>query len=608
MIRFIRRLFSRTGQNSELWPVVLLLFAVVVPAVCLVWFMNAAMKNERLAARQKLADSYRAQLSSIQMQLERHWEEKLDELEKLARTTSPAAAFARCIQSGFSDSVLIANEQGDIVYPNSPSPVAAGEAGPKWAEANHSEYVQKDFGAAASLYRALARDATNTHLAARALQAEARCLVSAGRKEEAIRLVKDMFAQERYCNAADPQGRLIAANAELMALELGADDVIAQRLKQRLMDYDNRVLAAPQRRFLMKELRRLRPDMEFPTLAAEELAAQSLPTNLWKFTTANRRVVALMRFDKLQSHLRTVTDAPVSLAPPGTEHDAAFVSVPAGARLAGARLIIPLGHPIEQPTHIYLWTGMLVLAAMGVLTLFAIRLLRRQAALARMKNDLAATVSHELKTPLSSIRVLVDTLLDAEKLDEGTAREYLQLIARENERLSRLIQHFLTFSRMERNKQAFHVMPLAVRPIIDIAVEAMPGGRLELQVPSDLPRVMADADAVATALINLLDNACKYSETGRHVVLRAEARNGSVLFSVQDHGIGIAARETKKIFDPFYQVDQRLSRKGGGCGLGLSIVQSIVRAHDGCVSVESEPGRGSTFTITLPTAKESADA
>jgi signal transduction histidine kinase len=209
---------------------------------------------------------------------------------------------------------------------------------------------------------------------------------------------------------------------------------------------------------------------------------------------------------------------------------------------------------------------------------------------------------------LSSIRLLVDTLLNAEKLNEGTAREYLQLIARENERLSRLIQHFLTFSRIERNKQAFHVMPVAVRPIIDATLGAISDGRPELQMPSDLPRVMADADAVATALINLLDNAYKYSEAGRLVVLRAQARNGSVLFSVQDHGIGIAARDTKKIFDPFYQVDQRLSRKGGGCGLGLSIVQSIVRAHHGSVSVESEPGRGSTFSISLPAVKESAHA
>jgi signal transduction histidine kinase len=607
LIKSIKRAFSRTGQNSELWPVALLLFAVVVPAVALVWFMNAAMENERLATRQKLADSYRAQLSSIQMELERHWEERLGELEKLASATPPAAAFARCVQSGFSDSVLIANERGDIVYPHSPSPVTVSETGPQWAEGNHSENVRKDFVGAAGLYHTLARDTTNTHLAARGLQAEARCLVRAGRKEEALRLAKDIFAQERFRDAADAQGRLIAANVELMALELRADDVIAHRLKQRLMDYDNPVLAAPQRRFLMKELRRLHPEMEFPTLAAEELAVQSSPTNVWHFTTANRRVVTLMGFDKLQSHLRAVTDAPVSLVPPGTDPDVTFVSVPAGARLAGVRLVFPLGPQTGRPTHVYLWTAMLVLAAMSVLTLFAIRLLRRQAALGRMKNDLVATVSHELKTPLSSIRVLVDTLLAAEKWNESTAREYLQLIARENERLSRLVQHFLTFSRIERNKQAFHVSPSAVRSIIDAAVEAMPVGRLELQVPSDLPQVMANADALATALINLLDNACKYSEAGQPVVLRAQARNGSVLLSVQDHGTGIAARETKKIFDPFYQVDQRLSRKGGGCGLGLSIVQSIVHAHHGRVSVESESGRGSTFTISIPAAKEPTD-
>jgi len=198
--------------------------------------------------------------------------------------------------------------------------------------------------------------------------------------------------------------------------------------------------------------------------------------------------------------------------------------------------------------------------------------------------------------------------LDAEKLNQDTTREYLQLIARENDRLTRLIHNFLTFSRMERNKQVFHVAPSAVRPIIDAAAEAIPSCRLELQVQPDLPCVLADADAVATALINLLDNACKYSEAGQHVVLRAQANNGSVVLSVQDHGIGIAARETKKIFNPFYQVDQRLSRKGGGCGLGLSIVQSIVRAHHGRVSVESQPGRGSTFTISLPAVKEPASA
>src|SRR6185436_8029045 len=116
----------------------------------------------------------------------------------------------------------------------------------------------------------------------------------------------------------------------------------------------------------------------------------------------------------------------------------------------------------EHRAGIYLWTGVLVMAAMGVLALLAVRILRRQVALARLKNDLAATVSHELKTPLSSMRVLVDTLLGSNKLTEQTTREYLELIARENERLSRLIQNFLTFSRLERKQQAFHFAPAPV--------------------------------------------------------------------------------------------------------------------------------------------------
>jgi len=133
-----------------------------------------------------------------------------------------------------------------------------------------------------------------------------------------------------------------------------------------------------------------------------------------------------------------------------------------------------------------------------------------------------------------------------------------------------------------------------------------PGCRFEVQVAPNLPSVHADPDVLSTALINLLDNAWKYSGDIKHIVLRARAGNGQVEFAVQDNGIGIAPRETRRIFQSFYQVDDRLSRHGAGCGLGLSIVQSIVSAHDGHVSVGSEPGRGSTFTIALPAVARSA--
>ena len=126
------------------------------------------------------------------------------------------------------------------------------------------------------------------------------------------------------------------------------------------------------------------------------------------------------------------------------------------------------------------------------------------------------------------------------------------------------------------------------------------GHRLEVDVADGLPPVTVDCDAMLTVLLNLLDNACKYSGDGRRIGLRAYADNGQVLFEVSDDGIGMSKRETKRVFERFYQVDQTLSRRAGGCGLGLSIVKFIVDAHSGSIDVRSEPGKGSTFTVRLP--------
>src|SRR5439155_12523200 len=169
-------------------------------------------------------------------------------------------------------------------------------------------------------------------------------------------------------------------------------------------------------------------------------------------------------------------------------------------------------------------------------------------------------------------------------------------------RLSRVVQNFLSFSRIETQKHAFGFSAVPAGQIVEAAVAATghrlntPGCRFEARLEAGLPHVMADGDALAGALTNLLDNAWKYSEDIKHIVLTVRAEDRSVVFSVKDNGIGIAPRDIKRIFQPFYQIDQRLSRKSGGCGLGLSIVQSIVAAHGGRLSVESAPGHGSTFT------------
>jgi two-component system phosphate regulon sensor histidine kinase PhoR len=172
--------------------------------------------------------------------------------------------------------------------------------------------------------------------------------------------------------------------------------------------------------------------------------------------------------------------------------------------------------------------------------------------------------------------------------------------------LSRLIGDFLTFSRLERNLRKFDIRVTDPGRVVDAVVAAAqerlqsPQCHFAVEVSPDLPPVRADEDALVTALLNLLDNAYKYSPAEKRITLRATCEDGHVVFAVKDNGIGIAQREQKRIFRRFYQVDRRLARESGGVGLGLSIVEFIVRAHGASVQVQSQPGKGSTFCVVMP--------
>ena len=246
----------------------------------------------------------------------------------------------------------------------------------------------------------------------------------------------------------------------------------------------------------------------------------------------------------------------------------------------------------------------------------------KQVKLNKLKNDFIATVSHELKTPLASMRVLADTLLEGNYKDRQQATEYLELICKENKRLSGLIDNFLTFSRMERNKQTFEMVKTSPAAIVHAAAEAVKTKfangccEFEVQTAENLSDVMADQDAMVTVLVNLLDNAYKYSYDEKRIVLRVfagvlkrkkgrlgvPAKDNAVCFQVTDNGVGLSRWGAKKIFNRFYQIDRSLSRQAEGCGLGLSIVKFIVDAHKGSISVKSKPGKGSVFTVKLPAA------
>jgi signal transduction histidine kinase len=173
-----------------------------------------------------------------------------------------------------------------------------------------------------------------------------------------------------------------------------------------------------------------------------------------------------------------------------------------------------------------------------------------------------------------------------------------------------MIERVLDWARLEGGRQRYRKERLSVQTVVDASLEAFRAQRLEAQVqlscqvPESLPSVEGDREALAGALLNLISNAYKYSGAEKRIEIRAGARDGGVDIEVEDHGVGIAKRDRKKIFERFYRVDNLLTRETAGSGLGLSISRRIVEAHGGKLLLKSELGKGSTFTMHLPAAKE----
>jgi two-component system, OmpR family, phosphate regulon sensor histidine kinase PhoR len=249
-------------------------------------------------------------------------------------------------------------------------------------------------------------------------------------------------------------------------------------------------------------------------------------------------------------------------------------------------------------------------ATLVVGVVYTARALYLQARLSRLKTDFVSLVSHELRTPLTSIRMFIETLALGRVKDPAQTQEVLELLQRETERLSAMIERVLDWARLESGRQRYRKERLTPRQIIDASLDAFRAQRLDSQVelrceaPEPLPVVEGDREALAGALLNLLHNAYKYSGAEKRIELRAGTRNGGVDIEVEDHGVGIAKRDRKRVFDRFYRVDNLLTRQSEGSGLGLSISRRIIEAHGGKLTVRSELGKGSTFTIHLPAAKE----
>jgi signal transduction histidine kinase len=233
---------------------------------------------------------------------------------------------------------------------------------------------------------------------------------------------------------------------------------------------------------------------------------------------------------------------------------------------------------------------------------------RRELEIARLRADFVSTVSHEFRSPLSGIRHLGELLLDGRVTVPEKQRDYFRMIVQESDRLARLVDNILDFSRMEEGRKEYRFRPLDPSPwlrtlVADFVTEISARGvAVEANIPDGLPGISADGEALGSAVRNLLDNAVKYSPGQKTVWLNAESEDGAIRISVRDNGVGISDDDQKHIFDRFYRAGGDISKRVKGAGLGLSLVQHIVAAHEGKVECASRVGEGSTFTIRLPVA------
>jgi signal transduction histidine kinase len=227
-----------------------------------------------------------------------------------------------------------------------------------------------------------------------------------------------------------------------------------------------------------------------------------------------------------------------------------------------------------------------------------------------MRSQFVSSVSHELKTPLTTVRMFSETMRLDEEMDRQTQCEYLDTILSESERLGRLVDNVLDFARIEQGARIYHRQPTRLEDVVEEAARVIrfpltqSGFTLDLAVERTLPPIEADRDALLQAILNLMTNAMKYSGASRRIGIDLRREGDDTLIAVTDYGVGIAPEEQARIFERFYRAPASQRQYIPGAGLGLTLVAHIAKAHGGDVAVRSSPGAGSTFTIRLPIGAE----
>ncbi|PCK03623.1 MAG: hypothetical protein COA42_20470 [Alteromonadaceae bacterium] len=646
----------------------------VLPTLCIMWFMYHSMQNERIATEQKLKSIYYKDalksLAAVQQlwnsRTRSYFEQQASDTNSNTGNTSSTnntnqnygKLFSEIIQQDYVDSVILWKPDGQVAYPNATTNTSnAPIKHPLWQKAQHQEFYLKQHAQALQSYKKLKAlipkyDTQHRQKQAKILLAMARNAYKLNQLKQTGLYYQQLVDTEQKQQALDSNVRSTAMDARLRIAELNPNEENLRALATQLNDYQHKQMPASQRLFIAQRALAVAKQagidhLTFPTIDAEQLAQNILKNKQTRATltprtgatTVNSEHIALHTKDKritllVNKHLLadTFTDefqhsysgAKLNINIISANDNSAsaevFMKIPLNDRLEGLTFVADwqnrttLHDSITAKTWLFLWTGSMVIAILIISSIYVAYYMNRQEKLHQLKNDVVATVSHELKTPLTSIRLLIDNMLEDSDCPQQTVREYIEIISRENIRLTHLVDNFLTYSRVERDQHNFYFDTVQAEQVIDESLEVLAekfkqqNVTLHKIMPKNSDEILfeGDKDMLKTALINLLDNACKYSSDDKHITLECQTiydhKNGShIVFSVTDKGIGLSKKDCQRVFNRFFRADPYLNRKTEGCGLGLYIAAYIARAHNGRIDLQSTLGQGSTFSLLIPT-------
>ncbi len=279
-----------------------------------------------------------------------------------------------------------------------------------------------------------------------------------------------------------------------------------------------------------------------------------------------------------------------------------FPNLNIGMRVKGVNLL--------EVSHLRFYQNMILIVIMEIILIlgawFVARTLRKEIRLTQLKSDFVSNVSHELRTPLSSIRMFAESLEMERVKDKAKRMEYYQNISQEAERLTQLINSILSFSRMESGQKHYHIKRLDINQLVTAISDRyrpqleLSGFKFSVQLYEKPLFTLGDNAALTEVIINLLDNAKKYSSSQKEISIRTARKKDFVFFEIRDKGIGVAPENHSRIFEKFYRDSSALVHNTKGSGLGLSIVTHIIKDHKGSIELDSAPGKGSCFRVLLP--------